>query len=80
MINTNTDMVEQIAESRGYDRGFSASRQFSHNLLNQLIAELKSKRDVAEEENEKEVLMMFQHQIDIVRESMLIIRRGSLSE
>ena len=43
-------MIREIAESKGYDRGFTAGTAHAHELLNKYLTDLKHKRAVAESE------------------------------
>ena len=71
-------MIEQIAEERGYDRGFTAGTLHAHELLNKKLESLKHKRIVAESEGwmryDEEYLL--QHQLKLVEELKLLIRTG----
>ena len=71
-------MIEEIAENRGYDRGFTAGTSHAHELVNKQLTELKHKRAVAEEEGwpRYDQGFMFQNQINILEEVKLIIRKG----
>ena len=72
------EMIESIAEQRGYDRGFTAGTLHAHELLNEQLVNLKHKRTVAESEGwiryDEDYLLL--HQIKLVEELKLLIRRG----
>ena len=70
------DMIEQIAEGRGYDKGQSAARSHDHELLNDLISQLKDRRCVVEAEGITTGVRRIQAQIDILEQAKYIIRSG----
>ena len=80
MSDINEQMVEQIAESRGYDRGFTAGTNHAHGLINNYIDWLKQQRSVLEEENTSEPgindIQVLQLQINSLEQAKFIIRRG----
>lgn len=78
MSDTHPSMTEQLAEDRGYDRGFTAGTAHAHELVNKLLAELKHKRAVAEEEGwpRYDQEYMLQNQINVLGEVKLLIRKG----
>lgn len=71
-------MLEQLAESRGYDRGFTAGTLHAHELLDKHIENLKHKRAVAEEDGwaRYDQMYMFQIEINCVEQMKLLIRTG----
>tara|TARA_B100002019_G_C21093319_1_gene509735 strand:+ start:422 stop:658 length:237 start_codon:yes stop_codon:yes gene_type:complete len=72
------EMIEQIAEERGYDRGFTAGTLHAHELLNKHLINLKHKRTVAESEGwiryDQEYTL--QHQINLLEDMKHLIRKG----
>lgn len=71
-------MLEQVAEERGYDRGFTAGTRHAHDLLNQYLDSLKYKRGVIEEDGRysPESMDLLRARIDSVERAKLIIRTG----
>lgn len=75
-------MTEEIAENRGYDRGFTAGTLHAHNLLDKRLVDLEHKQTVAESEGwpsyDKDLL--FQIQMNTIRDLKLLIRKGHYDE
>jgi len=76
------EMIEQIAEERGYDRGFTAGTAHAHELLNKYLEGLRHKRVVAESEGwmRYDEDFVLQHQIRLVGDLKLLIRKGHYDE
>lgn len=77
-------MLKQIAEERGYDRGFTAGTKHAHELINQYIQWLKQLRAVVEDEHGHDVtaheVMKYQHQVAALDHAKLTIRKGHWDE
>ena len=67
-------LTEELAESRGYDRGYTAGTRHSHELLDKHIQQLKQKRCVLEEDGKH--TQHLQTQINTLEQAKLIIRTG----
>lgn len=75
------EMIESIAEQRGYDKGFTGGTLYAHELINEYIQDLKHKRSVLEADgahrrgvmNEIQTL---QKQINALQHAKLTIRKG----
>lgn len=80
MSDMNEHMLEQIAESRGYDRGFTAGTNHAHGLINNYVDWLKQQRSVLEEECTNQTIIndiqVLQLQINSLEQAKFIIRRG----
>ena len=78
MSDTHPEIQDQVAESRGYDRGFTAGTAHAHELLNKYLTDLKHKRTVAESEGwpSYDRDFMLQTQIRLIDELKLLIRKG----
>lgn len=78
MSDMHEDISDHVAESRGYDRGFTAGTTHAHELLNKYLTDLKHKRAVAESEGwpryDQEYAL--QIQIKLIDELKLLIRKG----
>ena len=78
MDSMHDDMIEHIAEERGYDRGFTAGTLHAHELLDKHLSHLKHKRTVAESEGwiryDEEYTL--QTQINLLQDMKLLIRKG----
>ena len=77
-MTDNIEMMQQMHESRGYDRGFSAGVKHTHYLVNEHINALKSRRGVTEEDSctGMKQVMDIQHQINLLQQIKLDIRKG----
>lgn len=77
-------MIEQIAEERGYDRGFTAGTKHAHDLLSRYIDWLKELRTVTEDEHGADSsitqVMKYQHQVNALEHAKLTIRKGHWDE
>lgn len=70
-------MTEEIAENRGYDRGFTAGTKHAHDLLNNYVDWLKSYRSVLEEEGDcSREVACYQTQINALEHAKMVIRKG----
>lgn len=78
MSDIHPEIQDQVAESRGYDRGFTAGTAHAHELLNKYLTDLKHKRAVHESEGwlsyDKEYAL--QTQIKLIDDLKLLIRTG----
>ena len=75
--NMNEQVIESVAEERGYDRGFTAGTLHAHNLLDQYLQALKQQRSVYESEYLFESRVHdTQKQINAVEYAKQIIRTG----
>ena len=72
------EMIEQIAEERGYDRGFTAGTLHAHELLDKHLSNLEHKRTVAESEGwiKYDEEYTLQTQINLLQDMKLLIRKG----
>ena len=77
-------MIEQIAEERGYDRGFTAGTKHAHDLISHYIQWVKQLRSVVEDELGHVVsspeVMKYQHQTAALEHAKLTIRKGHWDE
>lgn len=77
-------MLEELAEGRGYDRGFTAGTVHAHDLLTRYIDWLKGLRSVIEDEHGADSsikqVMKYQHQINALEHAKLTIRKGHWDE
>lgn len=82
MSDMHESINEEIAESRGYDRGFTAGTLHAHELLNSYIDNLKYKRSVWEEEGfpRMDALHAIQTSIQCLEQAKLYIRQGHIDE
>ena len=77
--NMNEEIIESVAESRGYDRGYATSRRVSHDLLNSFIKHLKHQQSVLSADNVSITAGSYEaimKQINILEHAKYIIRRG----
>jgi len=76
------EMIREIAESKGYDRGFTAGTLHAHELLNKKLVDLEHKQTVAESEGwpRYDQDIMFQIQMKTIRDMKLLIRKGHYDE
>jgi hypothetical protein len=73
----NEQMLESIAEERGYDRGFTAGTLHAHNLLDKYLQALKQQRSVYESEYMFESRVHdTQKQINAIEYAKQVIRTG----
>lgn len=72
------EMLEQLAESRGHDKGYSLARSRDHELMNELLEHYKHKRQVAEAEGLTTGVRRFQAKIDAIEHAKLCIRAGEV--
>jgi len=71
------EMLEDLAENRGYDRGFTAGTLHAHELIGEYISWLKGYRSVLEDEGDcQHLVKTTQSQINILEQAKLLIRRG----
>lgn len=77
-------MIEQIAENRGYDRGFTAGTKHAHELISHYAEWVKQLRSVIEVEHGHVVtdseMMKYQHQATALEHAKLTIRKGYWDE
>ena len=78
----NEEMLESIAEERGYDRGFTAGTKHAHDLLTQYAQGLKHKRQVMESEGwiKFDTDFHIQTGINLVEDLKQLIRTGHYDE
>lgn len=70
-------MVEDIAENRGYDRGFTAGTKHAHDLLSEYVQWFKDYRAVLEDEGGMEQsVVQYQKHINVLEHAKLLIRKG----
>lgn len=77
--NMNEEIIESVAESRGYDRGYVTSRRVSHDLMNSFIEHLKHQQAVLSADNVNINVGTYDtimKQINILEHAKYIIRRG----
>lgn len=73
----NEQMLESIAENRGYDKGFTAGTYHAHELLTQYVSWLKDYRCVLEEEGDcQREVACYQTQINALEDAKHLIRKG----
>ena len=73
----NEQMLESIAEERGYDRGFTAGTLHAHNFFAQYLQALKQQRSVYESEYLFESRVHdTQKQINAIEYAKQVIRTG----
>ena len=71
------EMIESIAEERGYDRGFTAGTLHAHNLINQYMDWMKDYMTVLESEGDCErEIACYQTQWNALAHAKLVIRTG----
>lgn len=77
MSDMHPEMTNQIAENRGYDRGFTAGTKHAHDLLNNYVQWLKDYRAVLEEEGDcAREIACYQTQINALEYAKQVIRKG----
>jgi phage terminase large subunit GpA-like protein len=78
MSDIHPEIQEGVAEERGYDRGFTAGTLHAHELLNKYLVDLKHQRTVAESEGwvSMDKDWVLQHQINLISDLKLMIRKG----
>jgi hypothetical protein len=70
-------MVEEIAENRGYDRGFTAGTKHAHDLLSNYVQWFKDYRAVLEDEGGcSHDVNLFQKHINVLENAKLLVRKG----
>ena len=77
--NMNEEIIETVAESRGFDRGYATSRRVSHDLMNKFIDHLKHQQAVLSADNVNMTMGSYDtilKQINILEHAKYIIRRG----
>lgn len=71
------EMLEDIAENRGYDRGFTAGTLHAHNLIDQYMDWMKDYMRVLEEEGDcQREIACYQTQWNALDQAKLLIRTG----
>lgn len=71
------EMTNDIAESRGYDRGFTAGTLHAHNLINQYMDWMKDYMTVLEAEGDcQQEISCYQTQWNALAQAKLLIRTG----
>ena len=71
------EMINEIAENRGYDRGFTAGTLHAHELINQYMDWMKDYMGVLEEEGDCErEIACYQTQWNALDHAKLVIRTG----
>lgn len=77
LIDMHEAMIEEIAENRGYDRGFTAGTKHAHDLLSEYVEWFKDYRAVLEDEGDcPGDVKLFQKHINVLENAKLLIRRG----
>ena len=77
MSDMHPQMANDIAESRGYDRGFTGGILHAHNLLSQYIDWLNEYIIVLEEEGDcSHEISCYRTQINALQYAKLTIRKG----
>jgi hypothetical protein len=70
-------MIEDIAENRGYDRGFTAGTLHAHELIGQYMDWMKTYMKVLEEEGDcQQEMVCYQTQYNALDYARLLIRVG----
>lgn len=73
----NEQIIEQVAESKGYDRGFTAGTLHAHNLIDEYMKWMKDYMTVLECEGDCErEIACYQTQWNALDHAKLIIRTG----
>jgi len=71
------EMIESIAENRGYDRGFTAGTKHAHDLINQYMDWMKDYMTVLECEGDcQREIACYQTQWNALAQAKLLIRTG----
>ena len=75
------EMIREIAESKGYDRGFTAGTLHAHELLNNYITFLEQQYAVVEnDDNNQYVKAALSNKINTIVKAKVLIRRGHWDE
>ena len=75
------EMIREIAESKGYDRGFTAGTFHAHELLNNYITFLEQQYAVVEnDDNNQYVKAALSNKINTIVKAKALIRRGHWDE
>lgn len=71
------EMIEEIAENRGYDRGFTAGTLHAHNLIGQYMDWMKEYMMVLEDEGDcQREIACYQTQWNALDYAKKVIRTG----
>lgn len=71
------EMLEKIAEERGYDRGFTAGTLHAHELLNEYVKWIKDYMRVLEEEGDCQMeIACYNTQLNALQQAKQLIRTG----
>ena len=77
MSDMHPEMANEIAENRGYDRGFTAGTLHAHELINQYMDWMKDYMSVLEDEGDcSREIACYQTQWNALDHAKLIIRTG----
>ena len=77
MSDMHPEITNEIAESRGYDKGFTGGILHAHNLVNEYINHLKDYQKVLEDEGDcSHEIACYQTQINALDNAKLLIRKG----
>ena len=77
MSDMHPEMINEIAENRGYDRGFTAGTLHAHELIGQYMDWMKEYMSVLEEEGDcQREIACYQTQLNALDHAKLIIRTG----
>ena len=75
------EMIREISESKGYDRGFTAGTKHAHELINNFIGFLEQQYAVVEsDDNNQYVKAALSNKINTLVKAKSLIRRGHWDE
>lgn len=71
------EMLEQIAENRGYDRGFTAGTKHAHDLLGNYISWIQDYCTVLESEGDcQREIACYKTQLGALEHAQYVVRKG----
>ena len=77
MTDMHPEITEEMAENRGYDRGFTAGTLHAHELLTQYMDWMKEYMTVLECEGDcQREIACYQTQLNALEYAKLLIRKG----
>lgn len=77
MTDMHPEMANEIAENRGYDRGFTAGTLHAHNLIGQYMDWMNEYMTVLEAEGDcQHEIACYRTQWNALDQAKLIIRTG----
>mgnify|MGYP006139290155 FL=1 len=75
------EMIRSIAESRGYDRGFTAGTLHAHELLNNYVTFIEQQYAAVEgDDNNQYIKAALSNKINLLIKAKGLIRRGHWDE